>query len=88
MLTCKQIAWVVSSGQLDDAGWLLRLSARLHFFMCRHCRRYKTQISATRTMARKGFGSAPDDTARLSRLEGELLSRIAESDADPPGPSK
>jgi len=76
MLSCKQITWIVASGQLEDASWLRRLSTRMHFFMCRHCRRYESQIQTIRAMARKAFGSAPDDPAALRRLEGEVLSHI------------
>lgn len=76
MLSCQQVVRMVSSGELEDAGWLRRLSARMHFFMCRHCRRYEAQIRAVGTMAHKVYGSAPDDPAALRRLEADILSRI------------
>ncbi len=81
MLSCQQVARMVSSGALEDAGWLRRLSARMHFLMCRHCRRYEAQIRAVGTMASKAYGSAPDDPAALRRLEADILSRV------PGGPS-
>lgn len=76
MLSCKQVTWMVSSGELEEAAWLRRLSARMHFFLCRHCRRYKSQIRAVRAMAHKVLGSAPDDPAALRRLEADILSRV------------
>ena len=81
MLSCQQVARLVSSGVLEDAGVLRRLSARMHFLMCRHCRRYEAQIRAVGTMAHKVYGSAPDDPAALGRLEADILSRV------PGGPS-
>jgi hypothetical protein len=76
MLSCKQVTWMFSSGELEEATWLRRLSARMHFFLCRHCRRYESQIRAVGAIANKAYGSTPDDPATLHRLEGELLSRI------------
>jgi hypothetical protein len=76
MLSCQQVARMVSSGELEDAGWLRRLSARMHFLMCRHCRRYDAQIRAVGSMAQRGYGSESDDPEILQRLEGDILSRI------------
>ena len=77
MLSCQQVARIVSSGDLEDAGLLRRLSARMHFFMCRHCRRYDAQIRAVGSMAHRGYGPESDDPEALQRLERELFSRIA-----------
>ena len=83
MLSCQQVARMVSSGDLEDAGWLRRLSARMHFLMCRHCRRYDAQIRAVGSMVQRGYGSGSDDPEALQRLEGELLSRIASGTSSP-----
>ena len=77
MLSCQEVTRAVSSGELEDAGWLRRLSARMHFLMCRHCRRYEGQIRAVGSMASRSYGSAADDLPALRRLEAEILSRVA-----------
>lgn len=77
MLSCQQVARMVSSGELEESGLLRRLSARMHFLMCRHCRRYDAQICAIGDMAHQGYGRDSDDPERLQSLEDGILSRIA-----------
>ena len=85
MLTCKEVARLVASEGLADAGWLRRLTARMHFLLCRHCRRYASQIRALGEMARSGYGAADDDGAQR-RLQDDLLARVPGAGEDPAPP--
>ena len=74
MLTCKELAKVIASDEFADAGWKQRLGVRLHLLMCRHCRRYRTQLRAIGAAARQLFGrSQEEDQATLRRLERAIL---------------
>jgi predicted anti-sigma-YlaC factor YlaD len=72
MLRCNEVAAIVGSGELDEAGWRRRLSVRLHLMMCRHCRRYARQIAALGELTRKLVG-------REAETRDELERRILES---------
>lgn len=39
-LRCETYVFALTSGQLEEAGWLLRLQARQHVLMCAHCRAF------------------------------------------------
>jgi len=38
MLVCQEYVFLLTSGQLDEASWDLKLRARQHRLMCRRCR--------------------------------------------------
>ena len=40
MMSCKQYLFVLTSGQLEDAGWLTRAQAGQHRLMCKRCRTF------------------------------------------------
>ncbi len=75
MLSCKEVARLVASEELADAGWLTRASVRLHLLRCHHCRRYAAQLRAISAAAldRRSFG--PADLQALKRLERSILER-------------
>lgn len=39
-MNCRDYVFKLSSGQLQDAGWLERLQAGQHRLICRHCRAF------------------------------------------------
>ncbi len=75
MLNCKEVARLVASEELVEAGWLTRAAVRLHLLRCHHCRRYAAQLRAISTAAleRRSFG--PADLQALERLERSILER-------------
>ncbi len=75
MQSCKEVARLVASEELVDAGWLTRAAVRLHLMRCHHCRRYAAQLRAIGAAAldRRGFGAA--DLQALTRLERSILER-------------
>ena len=40
MMSCKQYLFVLTSGQLEEAGWLTRAQAGQHRLMCKRCRTF------------------------------------------------
>ena len=71
MLTCKEFARLVASEELADLSFWLRVDARVHAWLCRHCRRYRMQIHSLGPAAERAWAD-PAGTDALARriLEG------------------
>jgi hypothetical protein len=79
MMSCREVAWLVSSGTVDESPLHVRLGVRLHAAMCRHCRaaqRAWTRIAATAREAHRRSGDEPEPDfeqrllRELSRVPG------------------
>lgn len=66
---------MLASDQLQDAGWIRRLSLRMHLAMCRHCRRYARQLDRLGAEARRSWTATDADEAALQRIEQALRKR-------------
>ena len=75
MLNCRELSYLVSSGELDEAHGWKRLSARLHLVMCRYCRRYESQVLQVNAAARASLRSVQPTVDALERLERRILHR-------------
>ena len=75
MMTCREVANLIASDGLEGAWWGRRLGVRMHFLMCRHCRRYAAQLRAIGACARKRWGPEAEDSDTLQRLERDILKR-------------
>ncbi len=73
MLSCREVARLIASGELAAAGWRRRLVVRFHLAMCRYCRRYAAQLQAIGESVRRMLRSGEADPTRLDRLEGRIL---------------
>ena len=71
MLTCKEIAELVTAYAEGRLGLLDRLRFRLHIGLCRNCRTYVRQLRATA----KALGKLPPPELP-PELEAELLRRF------------
>ena len=40
MISCRRFTDLVASGELDESGWLTRLQAGQHRWVCRRCRTF------------------------------------------------
>lgn len=40
MISCQRFVFLLTSGELEEAGWLTRLQAGQHRLACRHCRAF------------------------------------------------
>ncbi len=73
MLSCREVARLIASGELAAAGWRRRLVVRFHLAMCRYCRRYAAQLRAIGESVRRMLRSGDADPATLDRLERAIL---------------
>jgi hypothetical protein len=69
MLSCKQVARLLSTEELHRADFSTRWGVRMHLWMCRHCSRLAAQIRMLGSTARAVYGVQPGRTDR----EGESL---------------
>lgn len=77
MLKCREVAYLVASGEIAELGWMRRLEVRLHWMMCKHCRLYAAQMSKLGEMARRAWGPGTTDKAILARLESRILEPLS-----------
>lgn len=80
MMSCQEVTKTIASDQLVGAGWRKRLAVQLHLLMCRHCRRYATQLAAIGTAARELFR---EDSIPPRDLEEAILKRCLEDCGKP-----
>lgn len=40
MISCQRFVFLLTSGELQESGWLTRLQAGQHRLVCRHCRAF------------------------------------------------
>ena len=79
MLNCKEVARLIASDGLADAGWSDRALARLHLLMCRDCRGYAAQLKAIGAAARDRSDSDVADGASFERLQNSILERCLDT---------
>ena len=83
MLSCKEVARLIASEELANAGRSQRALVRIHLLMCRHCRRYAAQLRAIGAAAQDRWDTRPADRQALERLESSILKRcVGSSDAN------
>ena len=75
MLSCKEVARLIASEELADAGWLNRALVRLHLLRCRDCGAYAAQLRAIGAAARDRWDLGEADRAALAKLESSILAR-------------
>ncbi len=79
MLSCKEYATALSSGELEGAGLARRLAAAYHWAICKYCRAYTRQLRAIGRGARRLLRREPSDPEALARLERQLVERCSTS---------
>jgi len=52
MISCKNVAKLLMSDQLQAQSWWKRMEVRLHLAMCRFCSRLARQMEQLRSAAR------------------------------------
>ena len=97
MPNCREVARLIASDELADAGWSDQALARLHLLWCRDCRGYAAQLRAIGAAARERSASDVADTASFERLQSSILERCLDSsdvntedrrDRDPEAPAE
>jgi len=76
MLTCKQVAALLSSETAADAPISNRLKVKLHLYMCRNCRGYAAQLSALGRAGRELGKDCEGEPETVERLERAIVSEI------------
>ncbi len=86
MQNCKEVAGILASDGLEEAAWTRRLSVRFHLMMCRHCRRYASQLRAIGAGAGWILGPRGEtgDPEALQRLEKTILEKSPDGEQNPP----
>ncbi len=79
MPSCKEVARLIASEELADAGRSKRALVWIHLLMCRHCRRYAAQLRTIGTAAQDLWDSGVPDRAALERLERSILERCLDA---------
>jgi hypothetical protein len=72
MLNCREVVQIVSTANLEKTAWRTKLSIWLHLAMCRHCRRFASQIRLIGETARKLWSPSTDDLAAMERIRKKL----------------
>ena len=75
MISCKNVAKLLMSDQLQAQSWWKRMEVRLHLAMCRFCSRLARQIeqlrSATRRMSEQEEADSGVEDRLIRRLSGQ-----------------
>jgi hypothetical protein len=75
MLTCKEVTWLMVSGEIERKNIFTRLAVRFHYALCRCCPKYLVVLKNTTTLFREKFG-APSDPTTLHPLEESILTKL------------
>lgn len=82
MIRCRNVAELLMSDRLRDAGFGIRLQVRMHLWMCRHCARLARQVKLMGAAASKLAAAIglEKDAAAGEDLESRLLRKLSGSD--------
>ena len=84
MLTCKEVAHLLSTDAVVEEELSNRLRVKLHLFMCKHCREYAAQLRAIGDAAHELKDDCAGEPEALDRLEEAILQQIERSgESDP-----
>lgn len=73
MISCKNVATLLLSDQLQSQPWWKRIEVRLHLAMCALCFRFARQLAQVRSAARR----VGDQTEADQGFEDRLLRRLS-----------
>jgi hypothetical protein len=82
MIRCRNVAELLTSDRLRDAGIGTRLEVRVHLWMCRNCARLARQVEMMREAAAKlASAVGREKTAPAGEdLESRLLRKLSGMD--------
>jgi len=73
MISCKNVAKLLMSDQLQAQSWWRRMEVRFHLAVCRFCSRLARQIEQLRSATRRVSEQEEAD----SSLEDRLIRRLS-----------
>lgn len=74
MMTCKDVATLVSLGDVGSRPVSRRLAVWLHLLMCRHCRAFARQVELMARTARRVSGESAKEPAQA--FETAIVDRL------------
>jgi hypothetical protein len=75
VISCKSVAKLLMSDQLQEQSWWKRAEVRIHLAMCKLCSRLERQIEQMRSGARQMSRQDEADAGLEERLVRRLLGR-------------
>jgi len=75
MISCKNVAKLIMSEQLQAQSWWKRMEVRLHLAMCGLCSRLARQVEQLRSAARRMSDQGEADPGLEDRLIRRLTGR-------------
>ncbi len=75
MISCKNVATLLMSDQLQAQNWWRRMEVRLHLAMCGLCSRLARQMEQLRSAARRMSDRDEADVGLEDRLIRRLFGR-------------
>lgn len=75
MISCKNVAQLLTSEELECQSWWKRMEVRVHLAMCRFCSRLAKQIEQLRSAARN---LCDEENENNPGLEDRLIRRLSE----------
>lgn len=82
-LTCREFSRLVAYDAIAELSFWRRLEARIHAWLCRHCRRYRKQILSLGPAARQAWESSTADASGTDALAKRILDRIGKAQDEP-----
>ena len=78
MISCKQVATLLTSGESESQSFWGRMEVRLHLWMCRNCSRLAAQLKQIHQAARDLRSTFDSETPAAHRdsLEARLLRKL------------
>ena len=73
MISCRNVAKLLMSDQLQAQSWWKRLEVRVHLAMCKFCFRLARQIEQLRSATRRPSEQEETD----SRFKDRLIRRLS-----------
>ncbi len=64
MMSCRDVAEMLSTGEMDQAPFRSRVAVWMHLAMCRHCRAFRDQLRRLATRARSTARSLENEPPR------------------------
>ncbi len=80
MISCREVARTIASGELEASAWPRRLRVQFHLLICRHCRRYTRQLKKLGAAARDLWGGDSVDGQILEELETRILASVSKTE--------
>ena len=74
MISCKDVARLLNSDQLQSQSWWKRMEVRLHLAMCDFCSRLARQLEQMRSAARR----TREENEADAGLEDRLVRRLSQ----------